>query len=131
MAVEMVIAVPSFLLLLLLIAGGANWVSASGQVGGAARDAARAASVARTWPAAVTAADAAAQYDLGTLCSGGSPVVNVIFTGGTSFATATAISVTVHCPVNLKVFRVVGLDNTNPFTEQSIAPLDPFVTRTS
>lgn len=131
MAVEMVIAVPGFLLLLLLIAGGANWVSANSQVGGAARDAARAASIARDGQDAQQAATSAADYDLGKLCTGGDPDVQVNFLGGTSFANATEVSVQVSCPVNLQVFKIVGLDNSRPFSSQSIAPLDPFESRTS
>ena len=126
----MVIAVPGFLLLLLLIAGGANWVSANSQVAGAARDAARAASLARTGTDAQTAAAAAAQYDLKGLCTGGAPTVTVTPVGGTSFANDTDVDVTVSCRVNLQVFKIVGLDNTQAFSSESIAPLDPFETRT-
>lgn len=131
MAVEMVIAVPGFLLLLLLIAGGANWVSANSQVAGAARDAARAASLARSSGDAVTSATSAAQYDLKGLCTGGGPTVSVTFPGGTSFVTATDVDVTVSCQVNLQVYKIVGLDNAQPFTSESVAPLDPFETRTA
>lgn len=129
MAVEMVIAVPGFLLLLLLIAGGANWVSTNSQVAGAARDAARAASLARSGDDAGTAALAAAQYDLAGVCSDGGPTVKVILDGGTSFADANDVNVTVSCQVNLQVFKIVGLDNTQPFTSVSVAPLDPFEAR--
>jgi Flp pilus assembly protein TadG len=131
MAVEFVIAVPAFLLLLLLVAGGGNWVSDSGQVGGAAQDAARAASVARTQADAVQAADSAAQSDLGGLCAGGNLAVNVTFPPTGTFATAADVDVTVQCSVNLEVFSIVGLNAPQPFGGQSIAPLDPFVTRTS
>jgi Flp pilus assembly protein TadG len=131
MAVEFVIAVPAFLLLLLLVAGGGNWVTDSGQVGGAARDAARTASVARTQADAVQAADSAAQSDLGGLCNGGNLTVNVTFPPTGNFATAADVNVVVHCSVNLQVFSIVGLNAPQPFGGQSIAPLDPFVTRTS
>jgi Flp pilus assembly protein TadG len=130
MAVELVFAVPGFLLLLLLIAGGGNWVSAEGQVGGAARDAARAASIARDSEDAVSAATLAADQDLGNACTGGSLTVQVGYIGGGgTFATADDISVTVGCLINLAVFKAVGLDNTRPFTSESIAPLDPFTER--
>lgn len=129
MAVEMVIAVPGFLLLLLLIAGGANWVSSDSQVGSAARDAARAASIARSGAAAQAAAISAADFDLNGRCVG-NPQVSVVPTGGTSFANDTQVSVTVTCQVNLQVFRIVGLDNTTGFSSQSVAPLDPFEART-
>jgi Flp pilus assembly protein TadG len=131
MAVEFVIAVPAFLLLLLLVAGGGNWVSDSGQVGGAARDAARAASVARNGADAIQAADTAAKSDLGGLCAGGNLTVNVKFPPTGDFATADDVNVTVQCSVNLQVFSIVGLDAPQPFGGQSIAPLDPFVDRTT
>ena len=73
MAVEFVIAVPGFLLLLLLVAAGGNWVSSAGQVGAAASDAVRAASLARTIQDANAAANQAASYDLGDACTAGGP----------------------------------------------------------
>jgi Flp pilus assembly protein TadG len=131
MAVEFVIAVPAFLLLLLLVAGGGNWVSDSGQVGGAARDAARMASLARSYSDANDAAKQAAQGDLGGLCTDGLNVSPPTLIGGTTFATATAVSVTVSCRVNLAMFSIVDLNKPTPFSATSVAPLDPFVTRTS
>jgi Flp pilus assembly protein TadG len=130
MAVEFVIAVPAFLLLLLLLAGGGNWVSDSGQVGGAARDTARAASVARNGADAIQAADAAAQSDLGGLCNTGL-TVEVTFPPTNDFATADDVNVNVQCSVNLQVFAIVHLNAPQPFGGQSVAPLDPFVTRTT
>lgn len=129
MTVEMVVAVPAFLLLLLLIALGANWVTANDQVGGAARDAVRAASVARSGSQADSAATAAANYDLRGLCIG-APSVTFQPVGG-SFAKATSVTVKVTCQVDMKVFSVLGVGATKSFTSQSSAPLDPYVFRTS
>jgi Flp pilus assembly protein TadG len=129
MAVEMVVAVPAFLLLLLLVAGAGNWVSATDQVGAAARDAARAASLARSPGDAQSSAASAADYDLGNLCTGDPPTVTLTFTPTADFTTATAVQVKVQCTINLHVFRIVGLSTDTPFTSQAAAPLDPFVFR--
>jgi len=129
MTVEMVIAAPAFLLLLLLVAGAGNWVSATGQVGAAARDAARAASLARDLGDANSSAVSAADFDLGNLCTGGAPTVNVSFPPTEDFTTATAVQVTVRCSVDLRVFSIVGLSTNTPFSSQATAPLDPFVSR--
>jgi Flp pilus assembly protein TadG len=130
MTVEMVVAVPAFFLLLLIIALGANWVTANEQVAGAARDAVRAASLARSGSQAVQAAVQAAGYDLRGLCTG-APMVNFSTTGGTSFANATEVVVKVTCQVNMKVFAVLGVGATQAFSSQSTAPLDPYAYRTS
>jgi Flp pilus assembly protein TadG len=133
MAVEFAIAVPGFLVLLLLIAAGGNWVSAAGQVGAAASDAARAASLARDLNDARTAASAAANYDLRGVCaggaSGGAPLTQVMPEGGADFGTATDVQVTVSCTVNLQAFKVVGFPATTTFVRTAVAPLDPFVQR--
>jgi hypothetical protein len=128
MTVEMVIAVPAFLLLLLLLALAGDWVSATGQVGAAARDAARAASLARNIGDADSSAQSAADFDLGTLCTGGKPPVAVTFSPTGDFTTATAVQVTVNCEVNL---GMLGLSTATRFTSQAAAPLDPFVSRTA
>ena len=49
MAVEFVVAAPALVLLLLLVSAGGQWLNLTGKVGSAARDAVRAASVARTF----------------------------------------------------------------------------------
>lgn len=137
MAVEFVIAVPGFLLLLLLVAAGGDWVSSAGQVGAAASDAARAASLARSWTGAVSAATSAADYDLGGACTGGSltakpSTVPPTSQPGSNFgAGATAVQVTVSCTVNLQAFSVIGFDSATTFTRTAVAPLDQLVQRSS
>ena len=130
MAVEFVVAVPGFLILLLLVAAGGDWVSSSGQVGAAASDAARAASLARDASDANTAASNAAAYDLRGACTGGAPVTSVTpLPLGTPFATATAVQITVNCTVKLQAFKVIGFPVTTTFTRTAVAPLDVFVQR--
>jgi Flp pilus assembly protein TadG len=132
MAVEFVVAVPGFLILLLLIAAGGDWVSSAGQIGAAASDAARAATLARSVTEADTVADKAASADLGGVCSGGAPVTTVTpLPLGTAFGTPqnTGVQVTVQCKVNLQAFKVVGFPVTTTFTRTAVDPLDPFVQR--
>lgn len=129
MAVEFVIAVPGFLVLLLLVAAGGNWVSSSGQVGAAASDAVRAASLARNVREAGNVATTAARDDLGGVCTGGGPQTRLTPVGSADFATAADVQVTVSCTVNLQAFRVIGFPVTTTFTRTAVAPLDPFVQR--
>lgn len=132
MAVEFVIVVPAFLLLLLLVAAGGDWVSAAGQVGAAASDAARAASLARNWSDATSVARSAAGEDLTGTCTDGGPQTTPVplpSTAAADFGNATGIQVTVTCTVNLQAFSVVGLPVTATFTRSAVAPLDQFVQR--
>lgn len=134
MAVEFVIVVPGFLVLLLLVAAGGDWVSSAGQVAAAVSDAARAASLARSGDAARTAATKAADYDLSGMCASSDPppTVTPIASDGlptTDFATATDVRVTVSCTVNLQAFEVIGFLAATTFIRTAVAPLDPFVQR--
>jgi Flp pilus assembly protein TadG len=135
MAVEMVIAAPALVLLMLLIAGGGQWIDLAGQVGAAARDAARAASVARTLAEATSGAQSAAQADLGGVCASG-PTVTVQPIGG-SFAdvgpgvqAAPDVQVDVSCVANLSAFRAIGFAVHQTFSDSATVPLDPFMERT-
>lgn len=133
MAVEFVIAVPGFLILMLLVAAGGDWVSSSGQVGAAASDAARAASLARSGTEADTVASNAANADLRGACTGGDPLTTVtpLPAGAAGFGAAQDVRVTVQCTVNLQAFKVIGFPVTTTFTRTAVAPLDPFVQRSS
>ncbi|HEU5392521.1 MAG TPA: TadE/TadG family type IV pilus assembly protein [Streptosporangiaceae bacterium] len=135
MAVEFVVAAPALVLLLLLVSAGGQWLSATGDVGSAARDAVRAASLARTFGDAQANAQAAAQADLGARCSGGAPATKVrLFADGAqvgagAFATAQQVQVTVSCVASLEVFQVIGFPVSPTFTDSATAPLDPFEDR--
>jgi Flp pilus assembly protein TadG len=135
MAVEFVVAAPALVLLLLLVSAGGQWLSATGDVGSAARDAVRAASLARTFTDAQANAQTAARSDLGARCSGGAPTTKVqLFQDGApvgpgNFAVAQQIQVTVSCVASLAVFRVIGFPVSQTFADSATAPLDPFEDR--
>lgn len=132
-SVELAVLAPGLVLLLLLVAAGARVVEVQGHIDGAARDAARAASIARSYGQAVAAAEQAAQADLGTtsLCAPGTvavqvagyPVVPVVTTAGA------AVTVTVTCQVDMSPFKALGFGAAKGFTGQAVAPLDPFMCR--
>lgn len=137
MAVEFVVAVPAFVALLLLVGVGGEWVSASGEVGGAARDAVRQASLEVRYAGAQSTAQSVAQGDLENLCPGAAHVAPLMlrvgkhqvgqaaWTGG-----AQVVEVEVSCTVSLKAFAMIGIPASQTFTDTAAAPLDPFSQRT-
>jgi Flp pilus assembly protein TadG len=135
MAVEFVVAVPAFALLLVLVSAGGQWLNLTGDVGSAARDAAREASIALSYEQAEANAQAAAQADLGRTCTG-VPTVDVemfqngvqVF-GDAAFATAQDLEVTVTCQASLSAFGDVGIPVSPTFNDKAAVPLDPFVDR--
>ncbi|HEY2306786.1 MAG TPA: TadE/TadG family type IV pilus assembly protein [Streptosporangiaceae bacterium] len=132
-SVELAVLAPGLVLLLLLVAAGARVVEVQGHIDGAARDAARAASIARSYGQAVAAAQQAAQADLGTtsLCAPGTVAVQVAGYPAVPMATTAgaAVTVTVTCQVDMSPFRALGFGVTKGFTGQAVAPLDPFMCR--
>ncbi len=130
MAVEFVIAAPLLVLLMLLVSAGGQWLSLSGDVSAAARDAARAASLARQLGDAQTAAQTAADGDLKNVCQGGGAATAVTPIGGRGdFATAADLQVRVTCVASLSAFTDVGLNASQTFSDTATVPLDPFVDR--
>jgi Flp pilus assembly protein TadG len=131
LAVEIVLVAPAFVLLLLLISAGGQWVSATGQVGGAARDAARAASVARSPDEAPLLAQQAADQDLAGLCAGDPSVTVTPMVAGqpAPLAGGQDVQVLVRCDVGLAAFRLVGFPASQTFSAVAVAPLDSFVCR--
>ena len=136
MAVEFVVAVPAFIILLLLVGAGGQWVSASGEVGAAARDAVRQASLEVNYADVASAAQSAAQADLNNLCPGGARTsVELLANGkqvaGSAWASgAQVVEVKVSCNVSLKAFAVIGIPASETFTDMAAAPLDQFTQRT-
>jgi Flp pilus assembly protein TadG len=135
MAVEFVVAVPAFALLLVLVSAGGQWLNLTGDVGSAARDAAREASIALSYQQAQENAQAAAQADLGNTCTGAPKATVKMFRSGVqvfgdaSFATAQDLEVTVTCQASLSAFGDVGIPVSPTFGDTAAAPLDPFVDR--
>jgi Flp pilus assembly protein TadG len=125
---------PALILLLLILVLGGRLVESQGAVDGAARDAARAASLARdpgTGPlGATTLADQAAAGDLTGYCTGGNLSVAVNgFPQTGSAPLGDNVTVTVTCDIDTSIFGVFGLGATHQITGTAVAPLDPYMCR--
>jgi Flp pilus assembly protein TadG len=133
MAVELVIAAPALVALLLILSAGGEWLNLNGAVGAAARDAARAASLARDAGTANADAQQAARADLGDICVGSVQLPPIQLYAGAQatadFATAQEVRVTVSCAAQLGVFSHIGYTSAHTFTAVAYAPLDPFADR--
>lgn len=127
MSLEMVLVTPIFIAFLLFLAGAGRMVDAKSQVDGAARDAARAASIARSAGSAQDlAADTAAAGMRGTdWCSGG-PVVR---TDVSDWGPGGSVGVTVTCDVDLGDLAFIGLPGSKRLQGHAIAPVDTFTNR--
>lgn len=125
MAVEMVLLTPAFVLLMLFLVGVGRVVEAQGQVDGAARDGARAASIQRQVAQVGGAVNQAAYQDLNP------PGKNMCPDGMTAgwqpnSDPATNVQVTVTCSINLAVVPGLG---TLGIKGQAVAPLDTYMQR--
>jgi Flp pilus assembly protein TadG len=133
LSVELVVLAPALALLLLLLGAGGRVVEVQGHIDGAARDAARAASMARSALQASELARQAAVADLGrtSWCAprsvaaqvSGYPAAGPLPAGGAD------VTVTVTCGVNMSPFTSLGFTALMPFSGQAVAPLDPFMCR--
>jgi hypothetical protein len=134
MAVEFVVAMPALVVLLLLVGLGGEWVNVTSQVGSAARDAARQATLEIDWNDVQPTAKTVADDDLASLCPGAQANVTLIYGNTPVFpaywAKAQVLEVAVSCNVNLRVFSVLGIPASQTFTDTAAAPLDPFSERT-
>jgi Flp pilus assembly protein TadG len=117
MTVEFVILAPLLLLLMLFLVFAGRVVEAHGEVDGAARDAARAASISLSPGVAQSSADQAVSADINGWCS--APVVDGFAPG------SQAVTVTLHCTVPLSF-----VSGSVKVTGYAVAPLDQFVART-
>jgi Flp pilus assembly protein TadG len=123
--VEMVLLTPVLVLLLLLVVGVGRVEQARLQVTGAARDAARAASLSRTADAAASQAQASADVALAgqsVTCVGG-PVVSV---DTSQFVPGGQVVVTVTCPARLGDLGFPGLPATKTLTATAASPLEQY-----
>ena len=122
MALELTLLTPVLIAFMMLMVGVGRMVEAQGQVDGAARDAARAASVARSRGDAAAFADRAAKGTLQTQCQGGpkvSPDLSEWVPGG-------QVTVTVTCDVDLGGMTLIGLPGSKTMTGTATVPLDTF-----
>ena len=134
MSVELAAVVPALALLLLLVALAGDFVEAQGKVDGAARDAARAASMARYSGTGSLGADSlaaqAANGDLAGRCVGAVGVTVAGFPGAGQQAQAgDTVTVTINCSIDTSIFGVFNLGATHDVTGIAAAPLDPLMCR--
>jgi Flp pilus assembly protein TadG len=132
-SVELVVLAPALALLLLLLGAGGRVVEVQGHIDGAARDAARAASISRSALQASEMARQAAVADLGptSWCAPRSIVAQVSGypAAGPLPAGGAEVTVTVSCEVNMSPFTSLGFPAPMRFSGQAVAPLDPFMCR--
>ncbi|GIH89629.1 TadE/TadG family type IV pilus assembly protein [Planobispora siamensis] len=117
LSAETVLLAPVFLLFLLFLVGAGRIVEAQGEVNGAARDAARAASVERTRSEAETAATEAAQDSLPDECE---PQVSL---SGTTWEEGGQVRVEVSCSLDL---GFLGFGAAKEIRGDSVVPLEQF-----
>ena len=122
--VELVVLTPVVLMMLCLILGLGRAADARGRLVGAVRDAARAASVAPTAAAAVTAARFTALADLegaGLECT--NPRIS---TDTRAWHPGGQVSVTIRCTLDLSALVVSGLPGRHTLTADTTVPLDTY-----
>ena len=125
--VELTLLAPVLLLLLLLVVGLGRLGVARGDVDGAARDAARAASARRSPAAARAAALRAAQDTLAArhVTCRGSPDVGVAMGPG-GFAPGGSVAVEVACDVDLAELSLLRVPGTRTLRARSVSPIDTY-----
>ncbi|TQS07867.1 pilus assembly protein [Microbispora bryophytorum] len=117
MTAETVMLAPLFLLFLMFLVGAGRIVEAQGEVNGAARDAARAASVQRTEAEAESAAKEAAEASLSGDCS---PQVDM---SGSEWEMDGVVRMTVTCELNLDF---LGFGAAKQMSGTSVVPLEKY-----
>jgi Flp pilus assembly protein TadG len=123
MAAELTIITPLLLVFLMLLAGLGRLIDAQGQVYGAARDAARAASLQRSGPTADDAAQRAVDADLAGRCVTRPRAVRV---SADPFAPGNLVTYEVTCQASLKGLGVFAIPATKRVSARASAPLDVF-----
>jgi len=125
-AVELVVLTPLLLMMLCLIVGLGRAADARGRLVGAVRDAARAASLAATPPAAARAAHDTALADLagaGLECR--RPQVSA---DTTAWQPGGQVSIRIRCALDLSALVVSGLPGHRTLTADATVPLDSYAT---
>lgn len=117
LSAETVLLAPVFLLFLLFLVGAGRVVEAQGEVNGAARDAARAASVERTLSDAEAAAGEAAEAVLSGECE---PEVSL---AGTTWEEGGLVRARVTCSLDLEF---LGFGAAKEMTGDSVVSLEQF-----
>ncbi|WP_327087474.1 pilus assembly protein [Nonomuraea sp. NBC_01738] len=118
MAVETVMLAPVFLLFLMFLAGAGRLVEAQGEVNGAARDAARAASVQRTFGGAETSARASVENVLAGRCQS-----HQVSLSGSTWKEGGQVQSEVVCELDL---GFLGFGGTKRLTGTAVVPLEQF-----
>ncbi|WP_034517975.1 TadE family protein [Actinomadura rifamycini] len=127
MSLEMVLVTPLFVAFLLVLAGAGRLVDAQSQMDGAARDAARAASIARSAASArAFAADTAAAGLRGTSWCAGGPSVRTDVSG---WGPGGRVVVEIACDVDLGDLAFIGLPGTKRLVGRAVAPVDTYTYR--
>ncbi|WP_233359080.1 TadE/TadG family type IV pilus assembly protein [Thermomonospora amylolytica] len=127
LSLELVLLTPVFVMFLMLLAAAGRVVDAKSQIDGAARDAARAASIARSAGDAEAYAGRAAARSLAGhhWCRGGPQVV----TDTGQWGPGGRVTVTVTCTVDLGDLAFLGLPGSRTFTGDAVAPIDTYTYR--
>jgi Flp pilus assembly protein TadG len=123
-SVELVLATPVLVALMLLAVAGGRLASARGEVAAAARDSARAASIARSGAAAERDGRAAAEATLAernVTCRALSVTIDL-----TDFQPGGTVTSTVACAVDLGDLTGLGLPGTRTVSSSFVAPVDRF-----
>ncbi|WP_432001881.1 TadE/TadG family type IV pilus assembly protein [Streptomyces sioyaensis] len=119
-SIEVVILAPVIILFILVLVAFGQLVDGRGAVDGAARDAARAGSIQRDSPVAMSEAKKAASADLTNVCSG--PVTVRKTSAG--FKAGGLFTVEVSCEI--RGLEMLGLNIPTNLTGRATSPLDPF-----
>jgi len=131
-AVEVAIATPLLMMIVMLVAAGGRLALAQGSVQQAAADAARSASIARTAGAATATGQSAASTTLATQglhCMSSSVTINT--SGfGVAVGSQARVSATVSCTVRLADLGLSGMPGSKVITATISSPLDTYRGRT-
>ncbi|GLY76812.1 TadE family protein [Actinoallomurus iriomotensis] len=124
MALELALLTPVLVAFMMVMVGLGRVVEAQSQVDGAARDAARAASLARSTAGAnKAAADAAEQTLSGRKWCRRLPGTTVDFS---QWRQGGQVSVAVHCDIDLTGLSFIGFSPSRTMTGTATAPIDTF-----